>query len=102
MYLLKMKISHIVHPEFNGMIMEDFSSKGDTLCKTVSAMRKEGKVASRKWILRTTYSGKLCKNCLQIERQRTEMSLKLQREEFQRTGDISGRRSTDTGARSDG
>lgn len=95
-------ISHIVKPEDREKIFQDFAEKGDTLCMIVSGMRKEGKPLKKRWNLRSTYLGKMCKNCLKIENQMIELMLKMQREEYQRTGTINRQKNSVIGAKSDG
>lgn len=97
MYLIhtaeKKAISHIVKPEDEQKIFQDFAKDGDTLCGIVSEVRKEGKEIKKRWNLRSTYLQKVCKRCLMVEDQMIEASLKRQREA------INGPKSTGTVAR---
>jgi hypothetical protein len=92
-------MSHIVRPEDNYKSHDDIKGSGDVLCQTLSAIRSEGKLVGKKWRLRSTYSGKLCKNCVQIESQLIERNLKMQRQEYEKTGGISIPRYIDIGAK---
>lgn len=81
-------ISHIVRPEDRGNDEEFLREKGDVLCLQLSGIRKNNGKIRKKWILRTTYSGKLCKNCLQIENELIQSSLSNQRREYEMKGTI--------------
>lgn len=84
MYLISSKerkvLSHIIKPEDEGKLFQDFAKDGDTLCGIVSEVRKEGKEIKKGWNLRSTYLQKVCKSCLMVEDQMIEASLKRQRE----------------------
>jgi hypothetical protein len=88
-------LSHIVKPEDEGKLFQDFAKAGDSLCGIVSEVRKEGKEIKKGWNLRSTYLQKVCKRCLMVEDQMIEASLSRQREA------INGPKSIGTAARSD-
>lgn len=68
MYINSKKMTHIVNAESRGMIMQDFVEQGDTLCMIISGLRNDGRHIGNRWFLSSTAAGKLCKNCLSIER----------------------------------
>jgi hypothetical protein len=75
-------ISHIVKSEDWANGEEFLREKGDVLCLQLSGIRKNNEKVKKKWTLRSTYSGTLCRNCLIVEEKMIQESLKLQREKF--------------------
>jgi hypothetical protein len=92
-------MSHIVRPEDRHKSQDDIKKYGDVLCQQLFGIRAEGKLVGKKWTLRSTYSGKLCKNCVSMESQLIEINLNKQRQEYEKTGGISTPRYIDTGAK---
>jgi hypothetical protein len=92
-------MSHIVRPEDRHKSQDDIKESGDVLCQQLFGIRAEGKLVGKKWTLRSTYSGKLCKNCVRIENQLIEANLNKQRQEYEKTGAIFTPRFFDTGAK---
>lgn len=60
-------ISHIVRSEDLANGEEFLREKGDVLCLQLSGIRKNNGKVKKKWTLRSTYSGTLCRNCLIVE-----------------------------------
>ena len=77
-FIHKNKLSHIVKAD--SVIMQDLVENGDTLCLIVSDMREKNQKIGKQWTLRSTYLGKLCRNCLLMEEKIFQDSLKIRRE----------------------